>query len=106
MLFTNQDPTSCQVFYSKKAAKKKSHFDSCLAVDFLQSWTPFEFSDLEFLYISPRFLEECPHSPKRYSEDQLEMIEKYQQMLANGEEVPPKTEVAGLPLAPITWSPL
>ena len=67
--------------------------------------TPWKFSDLEFLYISPSFIEDCPYSPPSFSTDQLEMIDKYQAMIDRGEQVPPPMKIPPLPLAPDTWNP-
>ena len=75
-----------------------------LLLSFCKTGPPFDFSDLEFIYISPTFLEECPHAPT-VSIDQTAMIEKYKKMLEEGKQVPEKLPLMALPLAPDDWVP-
>ena len=64
-------------------------------------WEPWDFSDLDFLYIFPRFTEDCPHAPI-LSEDQSEMVDKYKEMIDRGEVVPSEQKLGRLPLVPDT----
>ena len=92
------------MYGSKAQAKTKKHFDNCAFLDLMDSWKPHTFADLDFLYVSNDFIQECP-CPPTLSEKQKKKIEEQTQKLLNGEPVPPLGPKIVVPLAPSDWSP-